>query len=51
MNSIPSALSAFRGVLELIQNNSALLLFILAIAAFAVIWMALKVAHAAVSKK
>lgn len=51
MSSIPTVLNAFRSFLELIQNNSALLIFVLAIAAFAVVWMALKVAHAAVSKK
>ncbi len=51
MSSIAAAIGAFGTLLESIQANAALLLFLLAIAAFVVVGMALWVVHSTVSKK
>lgn len=51
MSSIAAAIGAFGTLLESIQANAALLLFLLAIAALVVVGMALWVIHSMVSKK
>lgn len=51
MSSIAASIGAFGTLLENIQANAALLLFLLAIAALAVVGMALWVIHSMVSKK